>query len=736
MNHSNFKNDQRPILGSAVGGLRFELVLNKPPENGSFEDLEVPFATLSTTGCFSKVLLARIAMGEDKTVRYFALKIQQSDYSSRLFGTFFSNPKILKLWEIERNNLSIFVEMDNEIVELFDFGDVISQEKKQKIFQSKPISFCKRKQVYFYPICPNCTGFLCDCRDDPLLAENGLPTFTNSTIRYLYCPECVKKSKRNVFYSYSLTSEELPGTRAIIRRRTELYRDFMQIIQNKAEYTKNTNQDYYLNEIFPCFSCSNQKDCYSPDNKNAKRILAESLLVPVSYYECVLLPLEMLHIHYDDFSDLLGGASWSEFQRSQISKGMTFAQQLIINQIEPFFTSPYQFFFRDHPQGLFAYEILRLKLIAFTQLCRGIMAIHKKCGQPHLDIKPGSVMVKLSIAGRDLPSRWNFGIKLIDLGATLPFDQYESGHEVSNRIFYPPHNFQKIYTSPIIHGSQFGLEEKIDLKITSVKSIKELQNTVHAQIEAYLLSREIKADDFCEHDLIRINLNAPAKGLENVVIWASKKGQEDRNFKILSKTVALKRSSYSIMEKNTGVTFYDTNVAFFRTYHVPCDVYSLGIMLLRSLLLNDEQDLRQVLDIIQSMIIPIQNRQANLDKNVEIEIRSLLKNKSDVLSPYSLFYRKEDREQQTNAIANDLWDHILIFALKLMTNIKGFSFCEHHGDYNPDKPESKMQEILLALEEINSRVHAKLFGSVEENKEILEVFDEMLQILNSDALLK
>src|SRR5262245_42765277 len=112
--------DSKPILGSAVGGLRFELVPNTPPQGKTFEELEEPFATLSHAGNFSKVLLARIAIGDNSTVRYFALKLQRSEYPVPTSRNAKTNAQINKSWERERANLSHFVGAGEEVVEMFD----------------------------------------------------------------------------------------------------------------------------------------------------------------------------------------------------------------------------------------------------------------------------------------------------------------------------------------------------------------------------------------------------------------------------------------------------------------------------------------------------------------------------------------------------------------------------------------------------------------------------------------
>ncbi|MBE0616490.1 MAG: hypothetical protein IH608_01000, partial [Proteobacteria bacterium] len=46
--------------------------------------------------------------------------------------------------------------------------------------------FCKRRELFFVPPCPRCGGALTDCRDDLLLASQGLPPYGRSPRRFLH----------------------------------------------------------------------------------------------------------------------------------------------------------------------------------------------------------------------------------------------------------------------------------------------------------------------------------------------------------------------------------------------------------------------------------------------------------------------------------------------------------------------------------------------------------------------
>ena len=58
--------------------------------------------------------------------------------------------------------------------------------------------FCKEKGRYFHPPCPRCGRPLALCVDDAVLAAAGLPLYSRSLERHLYCEACAGSSAREL----------------------------------------------------------------------------------------------------------------------------------------------------------------------------------------------------------------------------------------------------------------------------------------------------------------------------------------------------------------------------------------------------------------------------------------------------------------------------------------------------------------------------------------------------------
>src|SRR5207249_3450749 len=76
--------------------------------------------------------------------------------------------------------------------------------------------------------------------------------------------------------------------------------------------------------------------------------------------------------------------------------------------------------FAQDAAGKLGLEVLRLKLTLFAQLVRGVIALHRHTGAPHLGLNPARVMVRVSGDRTGLPNLWNFQAVVLGLGNAVP----------------------------------------------------------------------------------------------------------------------------------------------------------------------------------------------------------------------------------------------------------------------------------------------------------------------------
>jgi hypothetical protein len=689
-----------PALGSASGGLRFELVL---PE-GNLEEMDDPFVPLSDTSRFCRVLLARIAMGENTTLKHLALKVQRSSYRPYGAGAAqITNVQVDELFERERRNL--LQSASPEIATLMDLGPGLAR--------SKPVTFCKKVRKYFHPICPKCTALLEDCRDDALLRDLGLPTYSGSAARYLHCRSCTT-AKGGVFYTVAPASDEHPKGAVEIRRRTELYRDFASLVHGDARAK--------VERTFPCAGCPNRDSCY-PAKETKGPVPAELLLLPVSYYEFASLPLELLQLHYDEFVDLLAGAAWGEVRQN--AEALSPGRAAALAPIDAAMASPMQWIFRNDTKGLFSVEVLRLKLIAFTQLCRGLRSLHATTRQPHLDLNPTSVMATFPAPTPDLPSRWNFQVKLLDPASPHRFQPGLLPGGLGD-VLLPPPDVQKTYASPIAQRATLGQEEA--MRVT-IRSLAADGDGMRGEVD--VLSARARLSEYRPRDLVRVVATTPVSWLEGVELWGSIQEPLDGGFRVAVHTKG------KVEGARVPVTL-DGRVSFWKRFSIPADLYSLGVLLFRTLLVNDERDMFAVEDavnrVLNKVLVGLEGAIQPDYKYVSGMLAWQMEAEKATFDPKSVLWSKQDRATKESGIPPLLWSDLLLAGFRLVSSIPGFSFCGHHGDCDPAKPEAVLSRVLETLEVINTRLHIELFGVPDRNREITAACDAVIAEITRDGL--
>jgi hypothetical protein len=713
-------------LFAPEASIRLELFTDR--QAGS--DGQDPFVRLNDSGRFTSVLLGRAALGTDTTLLPIAFKIQRSAYrpvEPAVLG-WLTNRDLDGLWERKRAHL--LASASNEVIALHDLGD--------QGYLQKPVTFCTKVGKYFHPPCPRCGGLLADCRDDGLLRDHGLPAYSEGTDRYLHCPACASAAGPVTFYTYSLEEEEHSDPGAVIRCRTELYRDFRGIWKAGLDAER-------LERTFPCFSCSHRKECYpDPPGAEDEAILAESRLVPLSYYEFHVLPLEALELHFDELCDLLGGAEWSDVRARAIEQAGAAGRDWLLERLERSFTSPFQWIHQHDETGLFAVEALRLKLIAFTQVCRGLRDHHARSRKPHLDLGPSSVMAHSVPPGSGLPARWGFQVKLIDPGSALVFRAAGHDPERDGEILLPALDAPEEYISPLIREAAFGREEPMRVSLRRAES-----GGQRIAFEAEVSSP--KSRHWAHHagDAVRVLPGARSGWLEGAPLWGTVTGRTEGGFTLLLAAPEGKQPSASF---KTPAAF-DASVAFYRRFHVPCDLYGLGMLLLRAIAVNDAQDSFTVEAAVKRVIGKVTEALGPAkDRPDPVRVIGLIQWQLDleraVFRREAVLYSRSLRKETTSAgpassaagpapaglIPQRLWSDILLLAFRLLSNLPDFSYARNAADYDPARPEALMDRVVEDVEALNRRVHVELFEREERDREIGRACDEVLAELTRREL--
>jgi hypothetical protein len=201
-----------------------------------------------------------------------------------------------------------------------------------------------------------------------------------------------------------------------------------------------------------------------------------------------------------------------------------------------------------------------------------------------------------------------------------------------------------------------------------------------------------------------------------------------------SRPVAFMPEQETALKRIYGVKIHNAGFVLYPQFQTPCDVFSFGMLIFRALVVNDDQgigDVSLALEQIKSELHSIGGLE--YEEGQENEFWEALieghrrGNFNEVFDRSQIFQSRDDRyPDRPNAIPRTLWTKALTLGLQLITNIEGFSYCAHHGDYDARHVSAKMELIARRCEAILREIDAELFSMTRRNAEVRAALDSIL----------
>lgn len=214
------------------------------------------FQIISESNPFSKIIQAEVISDTSGQPEPVFLLTQKDIYTLPGDNESLNNNDVEKSWQqaflyYSHNRLSNPPLMIEEQVSAN--GELIP-------FQS--LWYCRYKDLFFNPLCPDCGAPLDQCYDDDLLTQHGLKPFSKSIQRYLYCPHCIESTAENaVFYVPELDPTIEKDASGVLKGPEDLI-----IGMGNIKAKEFPGSDY------PCAACDNHPACYGEEKMAVLRI--------------------------------------------------------------------------------------------------------------------------------------------------------------------------------------------------------------------------------------------------------------------------------------------------------------------------------------------------------------------------------------------------------------------------------------------------------------------------------
>lgn len=433
--------------------------------------------------------------------------------------------------------------------------------------------------------------------------------------------------------------------------------------------------------------------------------------------------LELIFLPYEGFIDLLGGASWEQTEEKWNRSNLT-GKPRHSGELDFHFSSRLQFLFQGDRTS-YPLEIFWLKWNLFLGLYRRILKIHQEHKRPLLNLQPDYPRVQIFPTGEPfLPARWGFWVDTSHLTLAEPFAPPDLPSEVSAPLFLPPLDAHPLYAPRLVLQKEMKGREKATVLIRSIERFPDSPpEEVRGLVQIQLVSEHLKGSD-SPGDLFQVVLNPfETEGIGEggeVRIWATKQTSSERGVLLHGVTQPVLPAVWQQFEKVRQKVFAHSEIVIYKGFTRSCDLYSLGMILIRTLLVNDQQGMDRLHPAVHKMAERVGPLLPALDEEGRRfalrRLRLCLPMEGDVFSKKAILYRTQDRENGCEAVRETLWAEALLI---------GFRLIQEGGKFSREPVADAIDPLLSEAQRLEQRIRLELFGSRERNREILEVCDRI-----------
>ena len=461
----------------------------------------------------------------------------------------------------------------------------------------------------------------------------------------------------------------------------------------------------------------------APQNE-ATRPLAEALgkshhHLPLNAQAGLLLATAFGPLGFEDYVDLLGGKAWKGIEHGKKLISFPGVYQSLDDWGRIQQNGAHLFLGAHGRAGRFP-ETFHLKIQVLVDIFRAVRGFVQQQQLPFLNLGADSIRVRLGQTGSGLPFLWTAQALLAkpSHAFALPVQSSDFRYFIRARM-----TGTSIY---LPDGMSATLQSSGSVRIRKVLP-PDQDRTI---LEGTLVMQERLA--VSPHDLLWIRLSLPIGRVDLYGHLYSAEGLAQGEARFRTVPQRLPEAVVAALRGAEGVSFARSPFEIVPLLSSPCDLYALGVLAVRALLVDEQSTLAVSLDELLSLA-----RQVALDHQPEVplgeRVRSVFE-KDDrygvSLGPQRLIREAVEPEDAFQLLPSDLWYDTLGSIIRLFPGMGPDSICRDFGDVPSlaletvfNKPLEELEKLLVRSRSLividwnyNREIHAVIQGYLDRNK--------------------
>jgi hypothetical protein len=426
-------------------------------------------------------------------------------------------------------------------------------------------------------------------------------------------------------------------------------------------------------------------------------------------------------LSYEEHVDLLGGKPWGGFEQGK--RRLTFggAYTEIADAAQMQHGVGHIFSGAQGRRGRFV-EAFHLKLLLLTEAFRWVREYVRLHQLPLLNLGAESFRVRLQPLGSGLPLLWTARCALVrpSEAYALPVESGDAAYFIRARA----------------GGTSIYLPEGVGAGVQGMGSVRIRKVLPPDQgrtiLEGTLVSQEQLA--VTQHDLLWIRLPLPSGRLDlyGHLYAAESMAQGEVRFRTVAQRFG--DTTLAALKAAEGVSFARSPFEVVPVLSSPCDLYSLGVLAVRTLMVNEETTLAVALDETLSLA-----RQVAAEHTADVplgeRVRAVFEGDqrfAQSLGPHRLNLAGLKPEEALQLIPAELWYDLLGVIIRLFAGMGPDSLCKAFGDVPALALETVFDQPVEELDKLCLRSRSLLFVDWKYNREIGQAIGECLKRIPTD----
>lgn len=439
-------------------------------------------------------------------------------------------------------------------------------------------------------------------------------------------------------------------------------------------------------------------------------------LIPFNKTSGMMLAKKHLPIGLESIIDILSGASWDGLKhgKSVLELG---SQIAALSGDEHTLAGKGRLFLDTHGKKGRLLETFHLKLRLFADIVSSVHAMVYSLQQPLLNLSTDSFQVNLGQPGQGLPFLWTATAKLNKPGCAIPFAIEKS----DLNCYLHPMTGQTSIFRPI----DTTLPAKGLASVRIRQMLSNSNNTI--TVEGTFATQE--RIEITANDLVWLRLNLASGGIDLYAHLEQNSAMAIGEWRFRTVAHHTKDSEIHDLRSAEGVPIPETPFEIMPLLSSPCDLYSLAILGIRILLVDNTTSLPVAVDEVLSLIRQVET---NYDpaKDLTAQIASVFN--ADIrwpksLGPHHLTLDEMTHDEAFGTFPPELWRLTLSMILRMFPGPSPISICRDYGDAQQGGLHKVFEQTIADLDNLLLKSRSLIVPNLEFNREIVAVIQKYLK---------